>query len=145
MKEGHRILAIDLGEKRTGFALSIPSVNIAQPLKTIDTKEIWKELGKIFNQYNVKTVVIGLPLHINGRPAKSVVVVKEVAEKIRAEFKVPVKLWDERLTSKDAERILQSMGKRPNKNKGLVDKLAATLILEEYLSRYKESVRDVHK
>ncbi|MDI6840740.1 MAG: Holliday junction resolvase RuvX [bacterium] len=132
MKEG-RILAIDFGEKRVGLAISVPGVKIAQPLRTIDRIFIWDELKNIFTDYDIETVVVGLPLRTNGTKSNGTHNVRYFVKELQSKFKVPVKLWDERFTTKSAEQILRMSGKRPSRNKQIVDKLAATIILEEYL------------
>lgn len=128
------ILAIDFGRKRVGIALSTTELNIPQALKTIPTQNLWEELDKIFKTYKIVIVVIGLPLRTDGTDVPSTIVVKKLAEDIGNRFNVPVKLWDERFTTKSAERILHTIGKKPSKNKPLIDKIAAAIILEEYLS-----------
>lgn len=140
MASSARILAIDFGEKRVGLALSVVGtycntpLHIPQPLKTVDRGDLWKELDEIFSSYKIETVVVGLPLRTNGRDADSTSVVKKLAEEIASKFNVPVKLWDERFSTKSAERILRTAGRQPSRDKKLVDKIAAAIILEEYLS-----------
>ena len=129
-----RILAIDFGERRVGLAISIPKLNIPQPLKTIERKNLWQELDEVFKTYNISTVVIGLPLHTDGREAKSTPIVKELAAELSIKYNIPVKLWDERFTTKRAEQIMHLLGKKPSRDKEAVDRIAAAIILEEYLS-----------
>ncbi|MBI4721581.1 MAG: Holliday junction resolvase RuvX [Candidatus Stahlbacteria bacterium] len=132
--EEPRILAIDFGEKRIGLAISIPKLNIPEPLKTIERKDLWAELDEIFKSYNIDTVVIGLPLHTDGREAKNTPIVKELAAEISVRYNIPVKLWDERFTTKSAEQLMHLLGKKPSKDKANVDRIAAAIILDEYLS-----------
>jgi len=134
MKNKGRILAIDIGEKRVGLAISVPGVKIAQPLKTLNRDFIWDELKEIFNNYKIETVVVGLPLRTNGAKSNSIHNVRYFAKELQSKFKVPVKLWDERFTTKSAEQTLRILGKRPSRNKQVIDKLAATILLEEYLT-----------
>ncbi len=132
MTEG-RILAIDFGKKRIGLAITIPELNIPQPLQTIDIKNLWEELEKVFFQYNIETVIVGLPLRTDDTETEFTLLTKKFAEELGSKFKVPVKLWDERFTTCEAESILKMIGKQPSRNKKEIDKLAAFVILEEYL------------
>jgi len=132
--EGTRILAIDFGEKRIGLAITLPMLNIPQPLKTVERENLWHEMNEIFKNYNIGTVVIGIPLHIDGGDTKHTAVIKELAAEISIKFNVPVKLWDERSTTRSAEQLMHAFGKKPSRNKKMVDKIAAAIILEEYLS-----------
>jgi putative Holliday junction resolvase len=129
-----RVLAIDYGERRIGLALSIPEMNFAKPLKTVDRENAWDELDNIFAEYMIGTVVIGLPIRTDGRDGESVPAIKQFAAELRDKFNVAVKFWDERFTTRSAEQLLRTLGKQPSRDKGLVDKIAAAMILEEYLS-----------
>jgi putative Holliday junction resolvase len=128
-----RVLAIDFGERRIGLALSIPEVNIAKPLKTVDRDDVWDELSEVFTEYRISTVVVGLPLRTDGSDGKSVPTIKQFAAELRGKFNVVVKFWDERFTTRSAEQLLRTLGKQPSRDKALVDEIAAAMILEEYL------------
>jgi putative Holliday junction resolvase len=104
------------------------------PLKTVDIKDFWDELNNIFSTYNIQTVVLGLPLRTDGTDTEFCTTIRQLANEITSKFHIPVKLWDESFTTKDAEKILHSAGKQPSRNKNLIDKLSASIILEEYLS-----------
>ncbi len=132
MSEG-RVLAIDFGEKRIGLAISIPELKIPQPLRTIDRAKLWEELEKVFSQYEIETVVVGLPLRTDGTETRFSLRTRKFAKELGSKFKIPVKLWDERFTTCEAEATLRMLGKQPSRNKKEIDKLAATIILEEYL------------
>jgi len=135
--KGGRILSIDLGEKRVGLALSVPGFKIAQPLKTISRARIWEELKNVFTTYEIELVVVGLPLRTNGTESDGTRETKYFAKELQSRFRVPVKLWDERFSTRGAEQVLKMFGKHPSRNKPTIDKLAATIILEEYLEWVK--------
>lgn len=129
-----RVLAIDPGEKRVGLAISIPGLKISQPLKTVARIHLWGELGKIFEAYEIGTVVVGLPLRTDGTSGKEAELAEALAKEVSRRFKVEVELWDERFSTKSAEEALRLLGKKPSRHKESVDTIAATLILDEYLS-----------
>ncbi|MFA5032597.1 MAG: Holliday junction resolvase RuvX [bacterium] len=129
-----RILAIDYGEKRIGLAISIPGFKMVEPLKTLESKKLWEGLEEVFQQYDIKTVVVGLPLRTDGKDDKTTTKAREFAKAIQLKFNINVELWDERYSTVDVENILKDLGKHPSKEKGNIDKYAATLILEEYLA-----------
>ena len=128
-----RVLSIDFGEKHIGLAISVPELKIPQPLQTIERKNLWKELEKIFSQYKIETVVVGLPLRTDGTETKFTLITRKFAKELSSKFKVPVKLWDERFSTCEAESTLRMLGKQPSRNKEEIDKLAAAIILEDYL------------
>ena len=131
-----RILAIDYGTKRTGLAVTDPLQIIASGLDTVPTQDLLDYLDRYFSEEEVTTVVLGEPRHADGNPTKvtpHVIGLKRKLEKLYPELKVV--LQDEAFTSFMAkEAILQSGVKRKKRrDKALVDKMAATLILREYL------------
>ncbi|MEG8945856.1 Holliday junction resolvase RuvX [Rosettibacter firmus] len=131
-----RILAIDYGEKRIGLAITDPLNIFAYPLITLENnKSIFGELKKIIEQYNVKKIIIGNPLKENGKQSQifpNIIKLKEEIEKI---FNLPVELVDERYSSLIAkQRIIESVpSKKKRRDKGLLDKNSAAVILEDYL------------
>lgn len=131
-----RILAIDYGTKRTGLAVTDPLQIIANGLDTVATQELLDYLDRYFAAEEVETVVIGEPRHKDGNPTKvtpHVIGLQRKLEKNYPELKVV--LQDEGFTSVMAkEAILQSgLKRKKRRDKGLVDKMAATIILQEYL------------
>ena len=131
-----RILALDYGTKRVGVAVSDPLQIIANGLDTIATDRVFDFLKKYIAEEEVEVLVIGMPMHLDGNPAqiadKVVAFIKEF-EKLFPEIKVETQ--DERYTSVDAKKIILQSGakKKKRQNKSLFDKVAAVLILQEYM------------
>jgi len=137
-----RILAIDPGQKRVGLAVSDPFGNFAVGLETLSNyegKDILPELTAICQQYEVKTVVIGLPLHMSGEEGEKAQEARQLAQLIQEGLHLPVELMDERLTSKIAEQSLRMQGVQSSRQrkKGIIDQAAAMRILQDYLDRQK--------
>ena len=131
-----RILAIDFGLKRTGIAVTDPLKIIASALTTVPTGEVWALLNKYCAAEPVECFVVGLPLHPDGNPAQIAPQADAFAAQLRKLFpEKPVFRQDERNTSNDAKRIILQSGvkKQKRRDKTLVDKIAAALILEQYM------------
>lgn len=133
-----KAIAIDYGAKRTGIAITDSLQIIASGLTTVDTKEIFVFLNQLFVKENIPTVIIGKPMQMNGLPSEST----EIIEKFILEFtnKFPDKKIiriDERFTSKMAVASMVANGvkKSKRKDKALIDEIAATIILQDYLLR----------
>ena len=135
-----RILAIDYGNKRTGLAVTDPLQIIANGLTTVATTELLPFLENYFAEEAVEIVVIGEPLHADGSPTQLMPHIVGLSRKIKKmQPGITVVLQDERFTSSMAkDAILQSgVGRKKRRDKGLVDKVAATIILQEYLEAHK--------
>ncbi|MBI5915010.1 MAG: Holliday junction resolvase RuvX [Bacteroidetes bacterium] len=131
-----RIMGIDYGTKRTGIAVTDPLQIIASGLTTIHTQELLGFIEKYLLEEVVETIVVGEPLYPDGNPAQIAHLVKGFVNKLRKQFPdVQVVMQDERYTSEAAKQvILQSgIGKKKRRDKSLVDKVSAALILEDYL------------
>jgi putative Holliday junction resolvase len=131
-----RILAIDFGLKRTGIAVTDPLKIIASGLTTVPTAEVMAFLEKYCSEEEVECFVVGLPLYPDGNPAQIAAQVDLFAEQLRKKFpEHPVFRQDERYTSNEAKRIILQSGakKQKRRDKALVDKVAAALILEQYM------------
>ena len=131
-----RILAIDFGLKRTGIAVTDPLKIIASGLTTVPTTELEAFLKKYCAEEEVECFVVGLPLHPDGNPAQIAPQADAFAEQLRQLFPAkPVIRQDERYTSNEAKRIILASGakKQKRRDKALVDKVAAALILEQYM------------
>jgi putative Holliday junction resolvase len=127
-----RILGIDPGERRVGMAVSDPLGITAQGLETFDRRRDGDLMGRIralLAEYDVERIVVGHPLALDGRETAATRLAGELASALRDVFGLPVDMWDERLSSKEAERTLR--GERARK--GAVDRIAAVLILQGYL------------
>ena len=134
-----RIMCLDVGKARVGIAQSDPMQIIASPLEVLKrTNSInndAKYVANLINQNNVELLVIGLPLKLDGTESESTIMAKEFAEKIAKFSGVKIEFQDERLSTVSAERILLEGNVRREKRKGVVDKIAATIILQNYLDR----------
>lgn len=131
-----RILAIDYGRKRTGIAVSDPLQMIANGLETVPTHTLIDFLKDYFAKEIVDTVVVGYPKQLNNQPSQSVVFVNEFLKKFEKIFpERDLQLVDERFTSKLAFQAMIDGGvkKQQRRNKALVDKISATIILQSYL------------
>jgi putative pre-16S rRNA nuclease len=131
-----RILALDVGSKTIGLAVSDPLGFSAQGLDTIRRKNKrldFEQLGKILQQYEVAEIVVGYPLRMSGAEGTQSQKMTLFAEELRQRFAIPVHLWDERLTSAQANRILREAELSIRRRGQVVDRLAAVLILQSFL------------
>jgi len=131
-----RILAIDYGKRRVGVAMTDPMQMLAMPLDTIDTDKIFPYLEALFLKEKIVCLVLGFPLNMDGKDTDATPLVKAFEEKFREKYpEMPIKLVDERLTSRMAKQSIIDAGykKKDRKNKRLVDTVAAALILQTYL------------
>lgn len=131
-----RILALDVGSRRIGLAVSDPLGITAQGLETLQRKNKRTDLEKleaVIRNYDVQEIVVGLPLRMSGAEGKQSEKMTAFAEELRQRFQIPVHLWDERLTSAQANRILREAELSIEKRKHAVDRMAAVLILQNFL------------
>ena len=131
-----RIICIDYGGKRTGLAVTDPLQIIATGLTTVDSKELIPFLKNYFLTEVVELIVIGEPKNLDDSDTHATPLVKEAIKKLQKEFpQIPVKTVDERFTSKMAKQAMIDMGmkKKERQNKRMVDEIAATMMLQEYL------------
>ena len=148
----HKILALDYGRKKIGLALADGEARVAEPygtLERINRNEDMRRLREFVRDHGVKQIVVGLPLRLDGTPGEMAEEAKRFAERVRKQSGVPVDLVDERLTSWQAEQVLeQEFGRRITRrataggrkkststsdSKHAVDAVAALLILRDYL------------
>ena len=132
-----RIFGIDYGKKRIGLAWSDPMKRIALPLKTIqagkDQQETLKLLLQEINSHHLETIVIGLPLHLSTKESKTSLIVRQFKTFLEEKITIPIILWDERLTSKQIERVMIAGNVKRKTRVQQIDTLSATLILQSYL------------
>ena len=131
-----RILAVDLGQKRVGLAISDPLGFTAQGVPTLQIegkKDLLKGLAAVCKEYGVQEIIIGLPVNMDGSYGPKAQQALGLVPELEAALKVPVRTWDERLTSKEAGRLMIEEGLSRQKQKMNSDRLAATLILQNYL------------
>ena len=133
-------MALDYGKVRIGIAMSDPMGIIANGLETYTCKDESSDIehiAKLIKDNDVDTVVLGLPYNMNGTSGEMVSVVKAFGEKLGANVDAKIVYLDERLTSLSAERLLIEADVRREKRKQVIDKLAATIILQNYLDIHK--------
>lgn len=132
-----RILAIDYGTKRCGIAVTDELKLIASALATVETTELLDFLEKYCQAEQVECIIVGLPKQVSGELSESEQAIAPFIEKLQEKHpKIPVSRYDERFTSKIASHILVQSGtkKKKRQDKALLDRISATLILQDYLS-----------
>ncbi len=136
-----RIIGLDYGEARIGVAVSDMLETIANPLDTISEHDREKQLEKVMaviEREKAEKIVVGLPKRMDGTMGHRAEYTKEFAEELSLRCNLPLVMWDERLSSSEAHRMLETGGVSGKKRKTKVDKIAAVLILQTYLdSRIK--------
>jgi putative holliday junction resolvase len=155
--ERRSILAVDYGRTRIGLALADAETRMAQPLSTmerVNRNEDMRRLRELAREHGVKQIVVGLPLRLDGTRGEMAEEVERFTRRLRKQIGIPVEMVDERLTSWEAERLLEEVqgrfiheeklaGGRKSKKASAkmgVDAVAAAVILKEYLDRQKQPV-----
>lgn len=140
-----RILGLDVGTKRIGIAVSDPLGITAQGLETLQRRNKREDLAaleRIIREYRVGEIVIGLPLRMSGAEGTQSEKMLVFAEEVRKRFGLPVHLWDERLTSAEANRLLRETDLSIEKRAKAVDRMAAVLILQGWLEHRSHGTGD---
>ena len=133
-----RILAIDYGLKRTGLAVTDPLKIIATGLTTVESNQLIPFLKNYFGKEEVELIIIGEPKNLDDTATHATLLVEKIIKQLQKNFpSVPIQKVDERFTSKMASRAMLEMGlkKKQRQNKALVDEIAATIMLQEYLQQ----------
>lgn len=133
-----RVLGLDVGARRIGLAVSDPLGITAQGLETLHRKNKrydFEYLRGVIREYQVKEIVVGLPLRMSGAEGTQSEKMRVFAEELQKKFGLPVHLWDERLTSAEANRFLRETDLSIEKRGKAVDRMAATLILQGWMER----------
>ena len=131
-----RVLGLDVGARRIGVAVSDPLGLTAQGLETLhrkNKKHDFSYLHRVIRDYDVKEIVVGLPLRMSGTEGAQAEKIQVFADDLRKHFKLPVHLWDERLTSAEANRLLRETEMSIEKRGQAVDRMAAILILQSWM------------
>ena len=131
-----RLLALDIGERRIGVALSDLMHIIASPHSIIDRKitpDYMDEIQKLISEQEVEALVIGLPLTLRNNVSQQTQKVQLIIEELNTELTLPIHTVDERLSSVSAKNALKLKGVKTGHNKGEIDKTAAAIILQEFL------------
>ena len=136
-----RILALDYGSKTVGLAITDPLGIIVQPLKTIwreregKLRKTVEEILETCKEYQVEELVLGYPCHMDGSEGERVLAFQEMLQK---KIELPIHLYDERLSTMEAEEILRENGVPKDRQKEVLDQVAAQVILEDYLRNREE-------
>lgn len=131
-----RVLGLDVGSRRIGLAVSDPLGLTAQGLVTIrrqNKRQDFAKLKEVIDQYQVSEIVVGYPLRMSGEEGIQAEKMQLFAEELRRQFKLPVHLWDERLTSTQANRLLRETDMSIKRRGQVVDQMAAVLILQNWM------------
>jgi len=131
-----RILGLDVGTKRIGVAVSDPLGITAQGLETIQRQNKrldFQRLGQVISEYQIAEIVVGLPLRMSGAEGTQSEKMRLFADELRRRFDLPVHLWDERLTSAQANRLLRETEMSIQRRGQVVDQMAAVLILQSWM------------
>ncbi|MGA7219831.1 MAG: Holliday junction resolvase RuvX [Candidatus Sulfotelmatobacter sp.] len=134
--ERGRVLGLDVGSRRIGVAVSDPLGITAQGLETLQRRNKRHDLAaleQVIRDYGVRQIVVGLPLRMSGAEGTQSEKMQLFAEELRKRFRLPVHLWDERLTSAEANRLLRETDLSIEKRGKAVDRMAAVLILQGWM------------
>ena len=139
--EAKRTLAVDHGDRFVGLAVTDPLGLTAQGLPTLDVgseEETLKEIEDICHTLDIVRIVVGYPINMDGSEGPQAVKVRQFGERLGERSGLPVLYRDERMTSQQALRVMQDLGKKTKNNKEKINEIAAVLILEEYLHEGSE-------
>ena len=137
-----RILCLDVGEKRIGIALSDPGGQVAFPHKVLNRTSVEKDLGTIsgeIEENQIFKLVIGHPISLSGGKSQQTLLTEKFAETLKNKIDIEIILWDERLSTREADKSLSRMGTKSRKRKDKIDAIAASLILQNYLDKNRDS------
>ena len=143
----NRVLAVDLGTRRLGLALSDPSGTLAAPLLTIvhrDRQTDLSQIVRVAEAHQVERIVVGCPRNMDGTSGSAALRAEAFAAALRRMVRMPVEMWDERLTTVSAERMLVASNVPRSRRRGMRDRVAAAFILQAYLDaqRRREAETD---
>ena len=142
-----RILGIDYGEARVGIAITDQLNITVQGLETIQRngsdKVILRRLDEIFEKYEVDTIVVGMPLNMNGTMSERAKITEQFVHKLKCKYnKMEIHTIDERLTTVEAHKTMNFLEVNKNKKKNIVDTISAVYILETYLNKLKNTLKN---
>ncbi len=138
-----RIVAFDIGDKRVGVAVTDPFGNMALPLETYWRKGFKTDaenLIELAKKQGAETIVCGLPVNFDGSESVQTVKTREFIEQLKALTEIPIETQDERFSTLQSRRLLLEADMRREKRKDVIDKIAASYILEDYLAKKKRGV-----
>lgn len=140
-----RVLGLDIGERRIGVAVSDPDGRVATPLKVLDARDLARDIKlllRLVQDYEVESLVAGLPLTLSGEEGPQATVVRARAEELARALRLPLEFWDERLSTTEAARAMSASGVSARDSKAAVDMVAASLILQGFLDSRRASGPD---
>ena len=142
-----RILGIDYGEARVGIAITDQLNITVQGLETIQRngsdKVILRRLDEIFEKYEVDTIVVGMPLNMNGTMSERAKITEQFVHKLKCKYnKMEIHTIDERLTTVEAHKTMNFLDINKNKKRDIVDTISAVYILETYLNKLKNTLQN---
>ena len=137
-----RMLGLDVGARRTGVALSDPTGTLASPLTSLtpgDDAQCLEAVTALVREHAVEVIVVGLPVSLDGELHGQGREVAAFIERLRGVSPVPVAEWNEQFSTAEAERLLRQSGRKPSRDRGRVDAVAAAVILQDYLDAHRSS------
>jgi putative holliday junction resolvase len=140
--EPGRVMALDVGGRRIGVALSDSTRVLASPLTTLRAEprpRAIDQIAALVARHEVAEMVVGLPLTLSGEIGPQAKLVQAFAEELRAALAVPLHMFDERLTSVAADRMMQELGIKPDRRRERIDEVAASIILQDFLDSQRNS------
>lgn len=141
-----RFLGLDVGNRRIGVAISDELGLTAQPVLTLERKrsprEDLRSLARLARRFGVAGIVVGRPVHLSGEASQQTEKTEAFAAEMGEMTGLPIHLWDERLTTREAHQILYEAGHARQEHRRIVDQVAATLILQSFLDEAKTGKRD---
>ena len=142
-----RRLGIDLGTVRTGLALAEPEMLVATPLCTVQhasLPEAVKRVAEVIAREGIEQAIVGLPLRLDGSEGDAARRVRYFAQALSQTARIPVRLWDERLSTVAAQQSLRAQGMKQQRQRRVVDQVAATLLLQAFLEHLSSQTRAAH-
>lgn len=139
-----RVMALDVGGRRIGVAMSDPTRVLASPLKTlraVPQPRVLAQIAALVADNEVAELVVGLPLTLSGEQGPQAQIVLAFVEELRRHVHVPIHLFDERLTTVEAERIMTELGLKRDQRREKIDEVAASIILRDFLGAREEQRR----
>ena len=137
-----KVLGVDLGERRIGVALSDDTGLLAFPLTALSRSDLGSDISRILEtakKHRVTEIVVGMPLSLTGKRGPQAHSTNRFIAVLTENTSIPIKTFDERLSTIEAERLLHQTGNRPSRDRGRLDAAAAAVILQRYLDSRKES------
>lgn len=141
-----RFIGLDIGEVRTGIAVSDPDARVANPITVLDTKRLLADprpLRELVEEGDARGLVVGLPLTMAGEEGPQAKRVRELGDRLGELLGVPVSYVDERLSTTEAQRVLKAAGRTEKEQRGMIDMVAAALLLQTWLDA--RATKDAHE